>query len=416
VYGTLDLPATTEEGPPNGLTLDQAVEHLVQNNPGLRTRFQELSKADADIVSAGLRNNPFLFGNVGNVPYGTPSPVLGGVTYEITVIQSWDVNQKRKSRIRVARSAKNVLECLYQDAVRIQIDNLYTAFIDVLAAREALRQQQVGLAGLEEVVQATRRLVESKQLRQADLLSQEIQRDRAFMAVREAESALRQAKQSLAVLLNLPPEQVDCLELRGELGGFELELPCLEELVRIALEVRPDLNAYRLGVRRAQAEVQLARADRWADVFVLYTPWMLQDNGSIGAANANAWSLGALVTLPVFNRNQGNISRAQSTVTQTLIEVQGRERQIVSEVQRAYLEVTTTGDSLRRYQNDILPRARRIRDDAFRSFKAQTENFLTYLNAQRDYNDVVRTYLEMAVRYRRSILHLNTVLGQRLAP
>jgi cobalt-zinc-cadmium efflux system outer membrane protein len=417
LYGTLDLPATTEEGPPNGLTLDQAIEQLIQNNPDLRTRFQELSKADADIVTAGLRNNPFLFGNVGGIPYQAYSPQRpGGVNYEVTVIQSWDVNQKRKSRIRVARSAKNVLECLYQDAVRLQIDNLYTAFLDVLAAREALRQQQIGLAGLEEVVKATRPLVESRQLTPADLDRVEMQRDTAFMAVREAESALRQARQALAVLLNLPPEQVDGLELRGALGGFDLELPCLEDLLRVALDVRPDLNAYRLGVRRAQAEVQMARADRWADVFVLYTPWSLQDNGPIGAQNATSWSLGTLVTLPVFNRNQGNISRAESTVTQTLIELQGRERQVSAEVQRAHLEFTTTGDAVRRYQNDILPRARRIRDDAWRRFKAGTENLLIYLNAQRDYNDVVRTYLESAVRFRRSMLRLNTALGQRLAP
>lgn len=417
LYGTLDLPATAEEGPPNGLTLDQAIERLIQNNPDLRTRFQELSKADADIVTAGLRNNPFLFGNVGGIPYQAYSPQRpGGVNYEVTVIQSWDVNQKRKSRIRVAQSAKNVLECLYQDSVRLQIDNLYTAFIDVLAAREALRQQQIGLAGLDEVVKATRPLVQTGQRTQADLLRVEMQRDNAFMAVREAESALRQAKQALAVLLNLPPEETDCLEVRGALGGFDLELPCLEDLLRIALDVRPDLNAYRLGVRRAQAEVQMARADRWADVFVLYTPWQLQDNGPIGAQNATSWSLGALVTLPVFNRNQGNISRAQSTVTQTLIELQGRERQIAAEVQRAYLEFQTTGDAVRRYQNDILPRARRIRDDSLRSYRAGTGNVLDFQAAQRDYNDVVRTYLETAVRHRRSMLRLNTVLGQRLTP
>jgi cobalt-zinc-cadmium efflux system outer membrane protein len=293
---------------------------------------------------------------------------------------------------------------------------LYTAFIDVLAAREALRQQQIGLAGLEEVVKATRPLVQTGQRPQADLLRVEMQRDNAFMAVREAESALRQSKQAFAVLLNLPPEETDCLELRGALGGFDLELPCLEELLHIALDVRPDLNAYRLGVRRAQAEVQMARADRWADVFVLYTPWMLQDNGPIGMPNANAWSLGALVTLPVFNRNQGNLSRAQSTVTQTLIELQGRERQIAAEVQRAYLDFQTTGDAVRRYQNDILPRARRIRDDSLRSYKAGTGSVLDFQAAQRDYNDVVRTYLETAVRHRRSMLRLNTVLGQRLTP
>ncbi len=417
LYGALELPATVEEGPPTGLTLDQAIERLVQDNPGLRTRFQELSKAQADVLSAGLRNNPFIFGNVGNVPYGSYSPQRpGGVNYEVTVIQSWDVNQKRKSRIRVAQSAKNVVECLYQDAVRLEIDNLYTAFLDVLAAREAVRQQQVGLEGWEKVVEATRPMVESKQKASSELESALVQRDRAFLAVQDASSALRQARQSLAVMLNLPPADADCLELRGAIGGFDLELPALEELLEIALHIRPDLSAYRLGVQRAQTEVQMARADRWADVFVLYTPWQLQDNSAIGSQNATSWSLGALVTLPVFNRNQGNISRARSTVTQTLIELQGRETQVVAEVRRAYQEYVTTRRAVQYYRENILPRARRIRDDKLRLFLAGTENVLTYLNAQTDYNDVVRQYLETSVRHRRGALRLNTAVGQRIVP
>jgi len=417
LYGVMDLPATTDEGPPTGLTLDRAIDRLVEENYDLRTRFKELAKARADILSAGLRNNPFLFGNVGNVPYGNYSPQRpGGVNYEVTVIQSWDVNRKRLSRIRVAQSARNVLEALYQDAVRLEIDNLYTAFLDVLAAREAVRQQQVGLAGLEEVVKATRKLVESRQVAESELENVLVQRESALLAVEEASAALRQAKQSLGVLLNIPPAEVDCLELRGNISGVDVELPPMEQLLQAALVARPDLDAYRLGIQRAQAEVQMARADRWADVFVLYTPWQLQDNSAIGGQNATSWSLGALVTLPVFNRNQGNISRAQTTVAQTILELEGRERLIAAEVQRAYLEYVTTRGAVQRYENDILLRARRIRDDKFRLFKAGTESVLIYHGAQKDYNDVVRKYLETAVRHRRSGLRLNTALGQRLVP
>jgi cobalt-zinc-cadmium efflux system outer membrane protein len=417
LYGVLDVPAITEEGPPNGVTLDQAINRLVEANPDLRTRFKELDKAQADILSAGLRNNPFLFGNVGGIPYQAYSPQRpGGVNYEVTVIQPWDVNQKRKSRIHVAQSAKNVVECLYQDSVRVQIDNLYTAFLDVLAARENLRQQQVGLEGLEEVVKATRPLVASEQIPETELERVLVQYDSAFVASQESLSALRQATQALGLLLNLPPAEVDCLQVRGALAGFDLELPCLDKLIEIALEVRPDLSAYRLGVDRAKAEVQLARADRWADVFLLYTPWQLQDNGPIGAQNATSWSFGALVTLPVFNRNQGNIARARSTVSQTLIELQGREQQVIADVRRAYQEYTTTRTALKYYQENILPRARRIRDDKYRLYKTKTENVLTFLSAQKDYNDMVKQYMDAAVRHRRASLRLNTAVGQRIVP
>ncbi len=417
LYGVLEIPAIADDGPPDGLDLDHAIERLLQANPDLATRAKELPKAQEDIVSAGLRNNPFIFGDVSNIPYQAYSPQRPGeVSYGVTIIQPWDVNQKRKVRIQVAQSARNVVEALYQDAVRLEIDNLYTAFLDVLAAREALRQQQVGLEGMEKVVEATRRWVQSGGGTPADLERVQVQRDSAFLAVEEAQSALRQSKRSLGVLLNLPPAQVDCLELRGAIGGYDVDLPCLDQLIDIALKARPDLNAYRLGVQRAQNEVQMARAERWNDVFILYTPWQLVDNTPLGAQSANSWGISALVTLPVFNRNQGNITRARITVSQVLIELQGREQQVIADVRRAYEEYTTSRRIVQYYQDNILPRARHVHEEKLRQLKTGNVDVRPYFEAQREYNNVVRLYLEASVRLRRSSLRLNTSVGQRIVP
>ena len=257
--------------------------------------------------------------------------------------------------------------------------------------------------------------MESRQAAESELDRVLVQRDSALLAVEEASAALRQAKQSLGVLLNIPPAEVDCLELRGAISGLDVELPPLENLLQAALVARPDLNAYRLGVQRAQAEVQLARAERIADVFVLYTPWQLQDNSAIGGQNATSWSLGA-GDAPVFNRNQGNISRARTTVSQTILELEGRERQIAAEVQRAYLEYTTTRGAVQRYENDILPAHRRIRARTKCACSRRERKRPHLSRRSKDYNNVVRQYLETAVRHRRSGLRLNTALGQRIVP
>lgn len=418
IYGVLEIPAIADEGPPDGMTLDQAIERLIRDNPDLRTRFRELPKAQADIVSAGLRNNPFLFGDVSSIPYQAYSQQRPGeVSYGVTVIQPWDVNKKRKVRVQVAQSARNVVQCLYQDSIRLQIDNLYTAFLNVLATREAIRQLKVGLEGWEAIVEVTRKQFKgARSITQSDLDRVELQRNSALLAVQGAESALRQAKQTLATLLNLPFADADRLDLRGAIGGFELDLPCEDQLIGLALKTRPDLNAYRLGVQRARAEVQMAKADRFQDIFILYTPWQLVDNSPIGGQNANSWGLSALVTLPVFNRNQGNIARAHTTVTQVLDELQGREQQVVSEVRRANEEYKTNRNAVESYQQNFLPLARRIHEDKLRRYKVGAENVLALFESQKEYNDVVRRYLEASVQLRRSSLRLNTAVGQRLVP
>ena len=43
-------------------------------------------------------------------------------------------------------------------------------------------------------------------------------------------------------------------------------------------------------------------------------------------------------------------------------------------------------------------------------------SLLNYLQAQLDYNDVVKQYVDTAVRHRQSMLSLNTTVGRRILP
>ena len=71
---------------------------------------------------------------------------------------------------------------------------------------------------------------------------------------------------------------------------------------------------------------------------------------------------------------------------------------------------------MERLQTTTLPRAKRMRDGAQRLVTQGEMGVIEYLGAQRDYNEIVRQYRDAAVRYRRSMLHLNTVDAERLFP
>ena len=51
--------------------------------------------------------------------------------------------------------ALKVMEAQYQNEVRLAIGNLYAAFVDVLAAREAIEYMRKSLAGCNEIVRIT---------------------------------------------------------------------------------------------------------------------------------------------------------------------------------------------------------------------------------------------------------------------
>ena len=417
IYGPLEVPESYDEGPPNGLTLDMTIDRLSQVNYGLRTKFQEIPKAQADILSAGLRANPLVFASADGVPYGNYSPRRPGEnSYSVVLIQPIDVNRKRLVRVHVAEQARKVLEAQYQDAVRLEIDNLYTAFVDVLDARETVRYASASREGLNRVLKTTEEQYRKDLIPQTEVESAAIQRDSAEVFLEQAETALRQSKRALAVLLDILPAQVDSLEIRGSIRDDWAPPPPPQDLAKLALCVRPDIVSYRLGVRRAEADVSLQRVERFPDVFVLYTPYGFRNNAPLDEKSATSWSVGALVSIPLFNQNQGNIRRAEHNVLQTQIELSGLERQTLSDVERASLDYASTRAAADRLERGILPRARRLRDLKYSLYTQGQENIVTYLNAQRDYNDVVRQYRDALIRHRRSMLRLNTAVGQRVLP
>ncbi|MDR3632768.1 MAG: TolC family protein [Isosphaeraceae bacterium] len=416
-YGDLELPGPEDAGPPNGLTLDQAIQVLVQSNPDLAAKAQEIPKAEADTLTAGLRANPIVFASADAVPYGGYSPQRpGNNSYGVVLIQPIDVNRKRAVRVVVAEQARQVIHAQYQDAVRVAIDQLGTTFVDVLEARELVRYTQANIDRLNDLVDATRLLLRKSSHSRPDLDRALILHDAADVELATARSSLRQAKRSLATLLNLPPGNPDAIEVHGTTRDTAPPPLPINDLVHLALCVRPDVVSYRLGVQRAMTDVRLARAERFEDVFLFYTPYGFNNYSYQHEQSATSWSLGGMVVLPVFNRNQGNIARAQGTVLQTQIELGGIERQVVNEVERAVEDYQVTLAAVRRTEQDILPRARRFRDDQYRLFKAGEVDVTTYFNAQREYNDIVRQFRDSLVRHRRAMLKINTAVGQRILP
>jgi cobalt-zinc-cadmium efflux system outer membrane protein len=187
-------------------------------------------------------------------------------------------------------------------------------------------------------------------------------------------------------------------------------------LTRRALEIRPDLVAFRLGIALAEANVRLAEANRFADLYLLYQPYTFQNNAPFNTKSAHSWAVGMTVPLPVYNRNQGNILRARITVAQVQLDLADRERQVALEVRKAAREYEVTRAAVERVERGLLPSARRVLDTTVVQFNEGEVDALAFLNAQRSYNDIVRQYRDTVVRHRRSMLRLNSTVAERILP
>ncbi|HEY1602202.1 MAG TPA: TolC family protein [Pirellulales bacterium] len=415
-----DVPSgPAEEGPADGLTLDQAIDLLTRGSLSLRAKSLEIPQARADELTASLRTNPFFFADGQLVPYRRYSTTTnpGGPTqYDINVTYPFDLSGKRGARMEVAAQARRAVEAQYQDAVRQEMDYLYTTYVDVLSARETLRFAEAGISAIQQALATQEQRQDKSEDAELQADHIEIHRDAVELAMMDAQASLMTSKRALATVLSLPREAVQRLDLRGSLRNPSPPPPSTDEMVQMAVAARPDLAVYRLNVCRALADVRLAKANRFSDVYVLYQPFTYQDNAPFNLPSSRSWALGATVTAPIYDRNQGNIRRAAVNVDQSRLEVQVIERRVMAEVEDAREEYNVSRAMVDRIENHLLPAARHVRDHSLKASQQAGNDVYAYLIAQRDYQDMVRQYRDALVRFRRATLKLNTVVGLRILP
>jgi cobalt-zinc-cadmium efflux system outer membrane protein len=233
----------------------------------------------------------------------------------------------------------------------------------------------------------------------------------------DARESLLKAKRTLGGYLSMPPWDAEALELRGTLHDQAPPPPDIEELTKLALNYRPDLNAYRIGVGFAMADLKLQRANRFADAYLLYQPYTFQSNAPTHLHSPTSWALGITMPVPLYNRNQGNIERARMNIAQTQVQLTALERQVMIDVRQAQREYEVTRAYVDRFERGVLVTARAALDDTRALFLAgELPDVTRFLAAQKEYNDLVRQYRDTAIRHRRSMIGLNTAVGSWVLP
>ena len=116
--------------------------------------------------------------------------------------------------------------------------------------------------------------------------------------------------------------------------------------------------------------------------------------------------------MPIYNRNQGGIERAKINVTSRSSQLADAERQAQIDVEEALQEYAITRRQVKELEDEVIPEAQQGRDEAFKLLTTGAQSIPDYINAQLEFNQIVKQYLDTAIRHRRSMLSINTVVGK----
>ncbi len=220
----LDLPVDIVNYPlakgAGGMTLDASIEQLVRQNLDLLAARLEVPMSEADILTANLRANPIFYADTQLIPYGHFSFLRPGgpPQSDININYPLDLSFKRLARTRSAREAKSAVEAQLQDAIRNQIDNLYTYHVGVVQAGLTLRLTEASRNALVKLEAVARVRLKEGSVKPADYLAVRANVQKAELNVKNAQQAKIKANRAFALILNLPLEEVDSIDVLDPVG------------------------------------------------------------------------------------------------------------------------------------------------------------------------------------------------------
>jgi len=400
-----DMPAATQ------ITLEQAISMALTNSPAIKAARTQIQQSQAQEITANLRPNPTLSWDSQFIPVFNPgdfsSDTLNNLQqFDIGIGYLFERGHKRQNRLQAARDATAVTAAQVADTERTLVFNVAQQFINVLLANSTLQFAEEALRSFQDTVNISEQRYKAGDISEGDFLKIKLQLLQFQTDVSSARVAKVQALGSLRQLIGYAslPHAYDVV---GELDYQPLTAG-LSDLQAKALAERPDLQAAKKGVKAANSQISLAKADAKVDV-----------NASASyshVSGASSTSLFFNVPLPFFNRNQGEIARTKFALTQAELTARAAEDTVLTDVTNAYESASSNQDVVKLYLSGYLKQAQDSLDISQYAYKGGAATLLDFLDAERSYRSTQLAYRQAVAAYMLSLEQLRQAVGTRSLP
>lgn len=381
------------------LTLNDSIRRARERNFAAAAARLNVGAARADRLSAGLFPNPLLSFNNTFVDLQAPR---AGSQVAARIDQPIETFGKRRHRIEASEFAVASSDFQRRQQLRQLTFDVETLFFRILMLQKNLRLAEGSAERFKEILRVNTLRFQKGEISEAELMKVRLQQLDYQNDIVSIRLEIQEEERRLKELLVLDPSVP--LELAGELQ-YEARSIDIEKLKEEAIRLRPDVQAVESDLRKVRSEARLARAMRYPNVSVgvEYDTVGPDYHGLVGA--------GLSFPLPIFDRNQGEVRKADLHLQAAKLSLKEKEHQVLLEVEYACREVLQKRSQVSLFESQLLGDAVSSREIAERAYAKGGASLLELFDAERIYNTTLRNYHEALFQYRISLFHLDHVSG-----
>jgi hypothetical protein len=381
------------------LGMDDAVKVAVLAHSGLQASYWKVGIAQADLAQASRLANPVL---------GFKHTAGGG---DVIIERTFTVNLVKLLTTPLA----STLEARRFEQVRLEVAReieqharaTRIAWVEAVAAAQALEYARQVSAAAEASAELAGRMARAGNMSQLDLAREQVFHAEAGAALARAGKQAVSTREQLTRLLGLWGKDAQ-FSLPAHLPEPPAAPAQLEDVERVAIAQRLDVQAAKLDAQATAANLGLTRTTRFVNVLDL--GYVNQTATNVPTARGYELTL----ELPLFDWGGARVARAEGVYMQAVNRVAQAAITARSEARESYLDYRTAYDVAIHYRDHIIPLRKRISQEVLLRYNGMLLSTQDLLTDSREQAGAVSSYIEALKAFWTAHANLEAALGVRL--
>ena len=369
------------------MSLEQFLHLADTNNPTLKQANDLVRRSQQQARQAGLYPNPSVGYQGEEIRGGSFGGGEQGGFIQQTIVLGGKLGLRRNIYAQQQQSDQVGVE---EQTYRIHSD-VEQAFYDALTAQEMVKLRQHLLGVALDAVETVHQLANVGQADAPDILQTEVEAEGAKVSYVTAQREYLQSFHTLAALAGKGDLPVS--PLQGELE----KIPDLntEQIVDSVVQNSPTVKRAQQEVTVAQTRLKSAKREAIPDLQLRageqHSGEQLGD-GNTKAVGAESF-VSAGITIPLWNRNQGNVDASKAEIEraeQDVVREQLSLRQQATPLAQSYESARFEAE---RYKTQLIPRASRAYELYLKKYQSMAQAYPQVLVSQRTFFQLQVDYL-----------------------
>jgi len=375
------------------ISLKDVLSLTLLQNSELQSFSWEVRKIEAEQLQAGLMTNPELETELEN----------GGMeAFSISLSQLIELGGKRALRSKAKGIEASLAEWDFETKRMEVLTNATIQFLEILGTQAHIGYLEEALAISDSISIATKRRISMGAAMAVDGIRTELAIDGLAMEKKQILEKYAAQKRVLSSYWSITNPQFKSLE--GEIVLLD-EIPELSQLQK-QITQNPQIGRWVQELKARKINVDVARADRIPNLTVSGGYVREQDPSN------NIIAAGLSIELPLFNKNQGEISAANLDLLKAEIEKNNTLLMINAELAEKYSDLKIAHDKALTLKESIIPKATGAFEELKNLYNLGKINYIDLLDMQRTLTDLKVAYHESLINFEIAKTEIEFLIGQ----